>query len=572
MFCKECGNEIPDGSLFCTNCGAKNSDAVELSPEQAAKIKKRNRIIVAVSCAVLILCALIYAASVFIKPTINLNKYITVSFEGYNTIGEAVVTFDIERFKDDYEEKLIVKEDKKSSKLDGYKIVDEYLEYLKEYLGYSYNSDADPDTYYDSASDIFLSNCVKGSLDKDSGLSNGDVVTYKWNCNDEYSIGKYGYKLKYTDITYTVSGLKETVTFDPFDGVGVTFEGISGYGTANVSGVPSVPAAADMEYDLNIYEGLANGDIVTVTASVNGSNPVDYFIENYGMIPSPLTKTYTVEGLDDYVKSVNDISDAALKDMQDQAKDVYYARIAQNWGDDEILQGFTYIGNYLLTGKKGDGYRESENLFYLVYKVQVEDNYFDEYGAYDEINDIYWYICYNDLLVSPDGATTVDVTDYETPDNVITVDSGLNDGWWNVKSWTYYGYKTLDELYKTVIISNTELYNHEDNVNVNVNAAEVKADKKQKSSAEEGIIFPNSSEEVLSKKAVKKLSDKKLRYAINEIYARHGYIFNDDALREYYEQYDWYEKQVKPEDFSTKLFNNVEKKNMKILQEERDKR
>ena len=41
--------------------------------------------------------------------------------------------------------------------------------------------------------------------------------------------------------------------------------------------------------------GLSNGDKVTVTASVQGS--VDSFVEQFGVIPSPLSKEFTVEQL-----------------------------------------------------------------------------------------------------------------------------------------------------------------------------------------------------------------------------------------------------------------------------------
>lgn len=54
--------------------------------------------------------------------------------------------------------------------------------------------------------------------------------------------------------------------------------------------------------------------------------------------------------------------------------------------------------------------------------------------------------------------------------------------------------------------------------------------------------------------------------------ARHGYIFKDDQLRAHYEQYDWYKKTVKPEDFSDSVFNEVEKRNVQALQQERDAR
>ena len=86
------------------------------------------------------------------------------------------------------------------------------------------------------------------------------------------------------------------------------------------------------------------------------------------------------------------------------------------------------------------------------------------------------------------------------------------------------------------------------------------------------MIFPNSSEVEIASEDIKKLSDEDLRYAVNEIYARHGYIFKDDQLRTYYEQYDWYKETIKPEDFSDSVFNDVEKRNVQALQKERDAR
>ncbi len=87
-----------------------------------------------------------------------------------------------------------------------------------------------------------------------------------------------------------------------------------------------------------------------------------------------------------------------------------------------------------------------------------------------------------------------------------------------------------------------------------------------------GMIFPNSSEEPISRSDIEDLSDEELRYAINEIYARHGYIFKDDGLRTYYEQFDWYEKRIKPGDFSVNLFNSIEMENIERMQKEREHR
>lgn len=58
-----------------------------------------------------------------------------------------------------------------------------------------------------------------------------------------------------------------------------------------------------------------------------------------------------------------------------------------------------------------------------------------------------------------------------------------------------------------------------------------------------------------------------IHLAKNEIYARHGYIFKDPDLYNYFMGCIWYTPVVAPEDFSDEVFNECEKENLKLLDE-----
>ena len=57
-----------------------------------------------------------------------------------------------------------------------------------------------------------LAACVDGSLDVAEGLSNGDTVTFHWNCDADTAEKEHNAILAPTDTTFTVEGLDEWVT------------------------------------------------------------------------------------------------------------------------------------------------------------------------------------------------------------------------------------------------------------------------------------------------------------------------------------------------------------------------
>lgn len=57
-----------------------------------------------------------------------------------------------------------------------------------------------------------LAACVDGSLDKAEGLSNGDTVTFQWNCDAETAQQEHNAVLAPEDTAFTVEGLDEWVT------------------------------------------------------------------------------------------------------------------------------------------------------------------------------------------------------------------------------------------------------------------------------------------------------------------------------------------------------------------------
>lgn len=77
-----------------------------------------------------------------------------------------------------------------------------------------------------------------------------------------------------------------------------------------------------------------------------------------------------------------------------------------------------------------------------------------------------------------------------------------------------------------------------------------------------GEIFPESSSRKLSDSEVSGISSEKAQAAINEIFARNGYIFKDKELRSYYESKPWYSPDP---NFSQSKFNAAESYNVALL-------
>jgi hypothetical protein len=67
-------------------------------------------------------------------------------------------------------------------------------------------------------------------------------------------------------------------------------------------------------------------------------------------------------------------------------------------------------------------------------------------------------------------------------------------------------------------------------------------------------------------------SDRELKLARNEIYARRGYIFSDPEMAEYFGRKEWYKPSIPAKDFDESIFGKSEWENLqKILSEEEER-
>ena len=554
MFCKNCGIENKDNVKFCRNCGSalskmeneqkdgseqkkamanapkesKTSEATKANLNGLSEIikklpKKTLGLVAAAVVAVIILISLVLSGG----KTINLNDYMTITTNGYNGYGTASVKLDWKGIEAKYGEKLAFTNKAKS----------EYGGLLNAM----------------TPIDIML-DFVSMDIDVKEKLSNGDKVTYTFKVNETL----YEYlncKVKYKNGTHTVAGLEEVETFDAFDGLVITFSGVAPEGKAKIEIDSTKMSYSDYKFDKD--SGLSNGDVVTV--KIDEKSATNY-AKTHGKIPETLTREYEVMGLSRYVTSTSDITDEALADMKAQAEDVYNAYVAKRWSDDSTLESFTYIGNYLLTSKSKDN--RDNNILYMVYKAQARNVYSNKGNTYDKINDIYWYISFKNLMIDNDGNLSVDITNYQTPKDSFSVDSGISSGWWSTKAWSYNGYQTLDGLYKKTVTVDVDAYKHEDNVDESVAPVMV---EKESTTDESGFIFANSATQLLEHADLEGLTAEECKIARNEIYARHGRKFEDDALQTYFESCAWYNGSIEAADFSESMLNDIEIQNRDMI-------
>jgi hypothetical protein len=78
--------------------------------------------------------------------------------------------------------------------------------------------------------------------------------------------------------------------------------------------------------------------------------------------------------------------------------------------------------------------------------------------------------------------------------------------------------------------------------------------------------FPETQTRLLQAVDIQGWDDAKLRYAINEMYARHGADFKDKKIKAWFQKFDWYRPKAEQTYDAVELeFTDIEKENVKLL-------
>lgn len=92
-----------------------------------------------------------------------------------------------------------------------------------------------------------------------------------------------------------------------------------------------------------------------------------------------------------------------------------------------------------------------------------------------------------------------------------------------------------------------------------------KMQEEQNGSSE--YILENSSSEFLLRSDIDWMDRETCRYARNEIYARHGRLFQDQQMQEYFNSCSWYIGEIAPEDFQESMLSDIEIYNRDLIVE-----
>lgn len=468
MYCAKCGKELADNAMFCEYCGAKvetegmpmqqegfpemsasyeqpPSDAQTAGAEKtegaqkAAELKekfaqmdnkKKMGLIGGAAVVLILLCVMLFGGK-----SVNLSKYVELKVEGSDGYGVATWDFDEQKFAKDYGKKLKFS---KKAKQYGIGMIDDFV----------------------SPCDT-LAMSVSGSIDKKENLSNGDEIVFTW---DESMMNEleqmFNLKFKVKEKKLKVSGLEEVASFDAFEGVTLEYEGCEPLARAWVN-TEKCPYGSRLNYDIDISEGLSNGDKVTVTVSSYDEDVAAYCAEVIGMVPKSLSKEFTVEGLNAYVTAIDQISDDMMKKMQSEMEDSIRAQAAADWREEVKIEDLTYIGSYLLNLKPGRSSR-TNNCLVLVYQVSAHEN-FSESGVDNHIT-YYTAGSFYNLMKLADGTCSVDLSDLNMDGNRFDRELPVKDGWWSSITLYYRGYEELETLFNRHVTEELENYTYTSSV------------------------------------------------------------------------------------------------------------
>ena len=422
MFCTNCGTKIDDGTKVCPQCGASLEPSapapaapvpqptpapapqpapVQAAPAAGAAVGKllKNKAVLGGIAAVLVL--VIVLAVVLSQPkTIDLDQLVKVDFSGYDTVGTAYAHFDEEALNAQLAKALNAEKVSLTS-LEGY---------------------------------LACRSAISLSLDQDQNLSNGDEVTVNIDCNNEMV---KGYKVKFTGGAhkFTVEGLEPVREIDPFAGLKVSFSGISPNGSVEYSYEGGDEYLSQYSFQSDKSSGLRNGDAVTIT--LPGFEAENTVRSGYRLTEQ--SKTYTVEGLDEYVDSYEDLPEEFINHVKQESEDIISAYIAQSYNKECPTGELEYAGYAFLCAKSAEDAYNGYNRLVSVFRTKVSHTE----GRFPDTM-VYYPVSFPNILSSGGEATC--------QENEGILGSGrLGDG-----SYSTRGYSSPLLAYKEIVTLNVD--------------------------------------------------------------------------------------------------------------------
>ena len=514
------GKNIADGCVGQLKRVAENQTITD----KLKKISKKTWGIIG-ACVALVLVLLIVIA--LHKPTVNLNDYLKVTYGGYDGGGVAYTEIDWNSMKEDFENKISYK--RGMAQTGGMTPIDIIMEYT--------NAN------------------IEGKNEK---LSNGDKVSYTWKVDKDAIAKLIKCKIKYSDGSKKVSGLKEMELFDPFKNLKVTFSGVEPNGEADIEYNGDMLSEYDFTCDKT--SGLKNGDKIKISLTEDAG----YYVDQYNKAPSVLEKEYKVKNLGKYLSKIKEVDTDGMNSARAKAQKSI-SDMVDYWSEDVTLDKVSYAGDYLQVAKDSDDY--TKNYYGVIYQINA---HIQPDGGQRKDVVSYYSMKFENVIVGGDGKCEIDLDEYDVPydDFSVEVTSGdLSSG-----SYSFDGYQTLEELKKNYVDEVADEFDCEWDVSGKLEAVDLgvtsdylcsySSDRLLTDSDVEGYLNANYSEYNFPG------GINIIQMIINEIYAKHGYEFTDSKLSAYFSNKTWYKSNTnKVNDMNavSDSMSEIEKKNVDFL-------
>lgn len=196
-------------------------------------------------------------------PTeIILNDYLEVGFVGYDTDGRVEASLNYE---------ALLEDNAKAFGLDAESSLNTVL-----------------------SLESMLDESINLVVDKNTALSNGDVISMTWTVSSAEIEKQYNLKFVYHDISCNVEGLTALKKYDAFEYFDIAFEGLNGYARAIYvdNGIN-----LGFDYEVSKTENISNGDKITVTVTSRNGLDLNKRLLREGYYIEVWTKDYEVSGL-----------------------------------------------------------------------------------------------------------------------------------------------------------------------------------------------------------------------------------------------------------------------------------